>query len=54
MGTNNKNNFYGDVNVNGPTQIVAGNLINNKENDYEKKQAINQNRYGEARSQWEF
>ena len=36
MGTNNKNNFYGDVNVNGPTQIVAGNLINNKENDYEK------------------
>ncbi|MBL4987094.1 hypothetical protein [Bacillus safensis] len=36
----NKNNFNGETNFNGPTQIVAGNLINNvagTEDPYKKK-----------------
>lgn len=37
MGTSNKNNFYGETNFNGPTQIIAGSVVNNKENSYEKK-----------------
>lgn len=37
MGRNNKNNFNGETNFNGPTQIVAGNVVNNVEDSYEKK-----------------
>lgn len=37
MGTSNKNNFYGETNFNGPTQIIAGSVVNNKENSYEKR-----------------
>ena len=48
----NKNNFNGETNFNGPTQIVAGNVINNQSNSYEKKQIIIQNQYGEVLSLW--
>ncbi len=37
MGTSNKNNFCGETNFNGPTQIIAGSVVNNKENSYEKR-----------------
>lgn len=37
----NKNNFNGETNFNGPTQIVAGNVINNQSNSYEKKANYN-------------
>lgn len=37
MGKSNNNNFSGEMNFNGPTQIVAGNVINNVESSYEEK-----------------
>ncbi|MEZ2737720.1 hypothetical protein [Aneurinibacillus aneurinilyticus] len=41
MGNSNKNNFNGETNFNGPTQIVAGNVINNVADSYEKKATYN-------------
>lgn len=41
MGKSNKNNFNGETNFNGPTQIVAGNVINNVADSYEKKANYN-------------
>lgn len=41
MGKSNKNNFNGETNFNGPTQIIAGNVINNVEDSYEKKATYN-------------
>jgi len=41
MGRINKNNFNGETSFNGPTQIVAGNVINNVADSNEKKAIYN-------------